>query len=67
MAISTIWSARLHANRTRKHWPHWAKRHTLTRGDVDALYPMAERYRAVRRIFDPQGKFLNPHLESLFS
>lgn len=47
--------------------PHWAKRHTLTRGDVDALYPMAERYRAVRRTFDPRGKFLNPHLESLFS
>lgn len=47
--------------------PHWAKRHTLTRGDVDALYPMAERYRAVRRTIDPRGKFLNPHLESLFS
>ena len=47
--------------------PHWAKRHTLTRGDVDALYPMAERYRAVRRVVDPNGKFLNRHLESLFS
>jgi len=47
--------------------PHWAKRHTLTRGDVDTLYPMAERYRAVRRTADPRGKFLNPHLESLFS
>ena len=47
--------------------PHWAKRHTLTRADVDALYPMAERYRAVRRAADPHGKFLNPHLEALFS
>lgn len=47
--------------------PHWAKRHTLTRGDVDALYPMAERYRAVRRQVDPAGKFLNPHLAALFS
>lgn len=47
--------------------PHWAKRHTLTRADVDTLYPMAERYRAVRRIADPQGKFLNAHLEALFS
>lgn len=47
--------------------PHWAKRHTLTRADVDALYPMATRYRAVRRAADPQGKFLNPHLEALFS
>jgi len=47
--------------------PHWAKRHTLTRADVDALYPMAERFRAVRRAADPAGKFLNPHLETLFS
>ena len=47
--------------------PHWAKRHTLTRDDVDTLYPMAERYRSVRRVADPQGKFLNSHLETLFS
>ena len=47
--------------------PHWAKRHTLTRADVDALYPMAERYREVRRAADPDGKFLNPHLSELFS
>ncbi|TPG41108.1 FAD-binding protein [Sphingomonas koreensis] len=47
--------------------PHWAKRHTLTRDDVDALYPMAGRYRAVRRAHDPAGKFLNPHLEGLFA
>lgn len=47
--------------------PHWAKRHTLSRDDVDALYPMAERYRGVRRMADPSGKFLNPHLAELFS
>lgn len=47
--------------------PHWAKRHTLKRDDVDALYPMAERYREVRRLADPAGKFLNPHLAELFS
>jgi FAD-linked oxidoreductase len=47
--------------------PHWAKRHTLTRDDVDALYPMAERYREVRRAADPRGKFLNPHLSELFA
>lgn len=47
--------------------PHWAKRHTLTRADVDALYPMAERYREVRRAADPDGKFLNPHLSELFA
>lgn len=47
--------------------PHWAKRHTLSRTDVDALYPMAERYREVRRGTDPHGKFLNTHLAELFS
>ena len=47
--------------------PHWAKRHTLGRADVAALYPMAGRYIATRRAADPHGKFLNPHLESLFA
>lgn len=47
--------------------PHWAKRHTLTDAEVTALYPMAERYRAVRRTADPEGKFLNSHLETLFA
>lgn len=47
--------------------PHWAKRHRLSRADVDALYPLVGRYRAVRAAADPQGKFLNPHLETLFA
>jgi len=47
--------------------PHWAKRHRLSRADVDALYPLVGRYRAVRAAADPQGKFLNPHLEALFA
>ena len=47
--------------------PHWAKRHTLSRADVDRLYPMAEKYREVRRSVDPAGKFLNVHLAELFS
>lgn len=46
--------------------PHWAKRHTLTRDEVTSLYPMAERFREVRRAADPDGKFLNPHLADLF-
>lgn len=46
--------------------PHWAKRHTLSRHDVDMLYPMAERFRQVRRAADPEGKFLNGHLSDLF-
>ena len=47
--------------------PHWAKRHTLTRDDVDRLYPMAERFRMVRRRVDPEGKFMNDHLARLFA
>jgi FAD-linked oxidoreductase len=47
--------------------PHWAKRHTLSRDDVDALYPMAERFRSVRRAHDPGGRFLNEPLGALFS
>jgi FAD/FMN-containing dehydrogenase len=47
--------------------PHWAKRHSLTRADVDVLYPMAERFRQVRRRVDPGGKFLNPHMAALFA
>ena len=46
---------------------HWAKRHTLTRADVDALYPHAEDYRRMRRSVDPDGCFLNPHLAELFA
>jgi FAD-linked oxidoreductase len=46
--------------------PHWAKRHTLARADVDALYPQAQRFRDVRAAHDPDGKFLNAHLEPLF-
>lgn len=47
--------------------PHWAKRHSLSPADVDALYPSAERFRAQRRLADPAGKFLNPHLAELFT
>jgi FAD-linked oxidoreductase len=46
--------------------PHWAKRHTLTWRDVEALYPNASRFRDVVRAHDPQGKFANAHLSELF-
>lgn len=46
--------------------PHWAKRHTMTRADVDKLYPLAGRFRAVRAARDPGGKFLNAHVAPLF-
>jgi len=47
--------------------PHWAKRHTLDARDVEALYPGAARFNAVRREHDPEGKFLNKHLAELFA
>ena len=46
--------------------PHWAKRHTLTAADVEALYPKAGQFRAVRAAHDPSGKFANAHLGALF-
>ncbi len=46
--------------------PHWAKRHSLTRTDVETLYPNAARFRAVRAAHDPGGKFANVHLSALF-
>ena len=47
--------------------PHWAKRHTLASADVVRLYPDAERWGAVRKRYDPTGKFLNGHLAELFA
>jgi FAD/FMN-containing dehydrogenase len=47
--------------------PHWGKLHWLSREDVDALYPEAETFRAIRASFDPNGVFLNEHLRSLFA
>jgi FAD-linked oxidoreductase len=47
--------------------PHWAKRHTLTSEDVLRLYPKAEDWGRVRRRVDPQAKFLNAHLRTLFA
>lgn len=46
--------------------PHWAKRHTLRADEIDALYPQAPRFRAVRDRVDPSAKFANAHLRALF-
>jgi hypothetical protein len=47
--------------------PHWAKRHTMTARDVEALYPNLSRFRAVRDAHDPGAKFANTHLSELFN
>ncbi|GGH58052.1 FAD-binding protein [Frigidibacter albus] len=46
--------------------PHWGKLHFLTGEDVEAVYPRAQDFRALRRKLDPQGFYLNDHLSQLF-
>lgn len=46
---------------------HWGKLHFLTPERLHALYPEADRFIEIRRQFDPDGRFLNPHLRELFA
>jgi FAD/FMN-containing dehydrogenase len=46
--------------------PHWGKLHFMTRDRVAGLFPRYEDFVAMRRRFDPDGIFLNPHLRALF-
>jgi FAD/FMN-containing dehydrogenase len=46
--------------------PHWGKLHTRCARDLKALYPMWERFRALRRELDPRGLFANAYLRGLF-
>ncbi len=47
--------------------PHWGKLHNLGRQELAELYPAFDRFQAVRRELDPQGRMLNPHLMRLFA
>lgn len=47
--------------------PHWGKIHSLGRKELTEMYPGFERFQAVRRELDPQGRMLNHHLKTLFS
>ena len=46
--------------------PHWGKIHSLGRKELADLYPAFDRFQAVRKELDPQGRMLNPHLKRLF-
>ncbi len=46
--------------------PHWGKRHTRTADELVDIYPKFNEFRALREKLDPNGKFLNPHLRSIF-
>lgn len=46
--------------------PHWGKLHTLTAADLAPLYPRWDDFQRVRREADPEGKFMNAHVRTLF-
>jgi len=46
--------------------PHWGKRHTLGRSELEALYPRLSDFVALRRQWDPEDRFLTPYLAALF-
>ena len=46
--------------------PHWAKRHSLTARDVHGLYPRAADFLRERERIDPDAKFANAPLRTLF-
>ncbi len=46
--------------------PHWGKMHTLNASALKKLYPRWDNFLALRQELDPQKKWINPHLESLF-
>ena len=43
--------------------PHWGKRHFHTAATLAPLYPGWERFQAVRRELDPDGRFTNGYVE----
>ena len=47
--------------------PHWGKLNTLTQSDLRELYPKWDEFVKVRRALDPDGRFLNDYLKSLFA
>jgi FAD/FMN-containing dehydrogenase len=47
--------------------PHWGKLHTRTAGDLRALYPAFDRFRALCAELDPGRVFANDYLRELFA
>lgn len=43
--------------------PHWGKRHFQTAATLCGLYPEWDRFQAVRRRLDPEGRFANAYVE----
>ncbi len=46
--------------------PHWGKLHTKTGAQLAEHYPHWEAFLALRKELDPEGRFLNRHLATIF-
>lgn len=46
--------------------PHWGKMHGLTARELRDMYPMWDRFHAVRRQLDPKGVFMSEYLTRVF-
>ena len=46
--------------------PHWGKRHELTAAELAPRYPRWKEFQAVRRRFDPEGRFANAYTDRVF-
>jgi len=46
--------------------PHWGKLHFQDADSLAGLYPQWERFQAVRRRLDPDGRFANAYTERVF-
>ncbi len=46
--------------------PHWGKLNSLKAADFAGLYPRWKDAMEIRADLDPQGRFLNPYLRSIF-
>jgi len=47
--------------------PHWGKLNSATQAELRTLYPHFDTFNEIRKTLDPTGRFLNPHLQSLFN
>ncbi len=47
--------------------PHWGKLHYTSVDRLDSQFPQYDKFREIRRQFDPDGVFLNEHLGPLFA
>jgi FAD-linked oxidoreductase len=46
--------------------PHWGKLHTKTEQEFATLYPQWKAFKKLRQRLDPNRRFINKHLESIF-